>query len=498
MYLERSKLLLTSLALLVRWGVSLWPHSGQGKPPLYGDYEAQRHWQEVTVNLEVEDWYRNTTDNDLQYWGLDYPPLTAYHSYITGRLAANINASFVSLHTSRGEESPPHKLFMRLSVLAADLLLLFPAIFMLSPGRLSTTVTLLAYPGLILIDHGHFQYNAASLGLFLMAVAALMRGKDLTGSLLFVLALNYKQMELYHALPIFFYLLGLCWNQPTITSRLLKLSSIGATVVCTFALVWAPFIFLGSDSVLQVVKRCFPFGRGLFEDKVANFWCSLDVVVKLKHTLSIPDLAKLSGGVTLLLALPANLHLLIRPTISNLVLSLTSTALAFFLFSFQVHEKSILLAVVPAVLLYGEAPSLRITIPWFTTVATFSMMPLLLKDGLFLPSVALSVLHLTLMHNLDDLLPKAVDMRRPQSPTPSLPSTTFELLLKATMVISLLGCITITVLSVTVAPPVKYPFLWPLVTSVYGAGHFILFFIYLLYIQIYATSSSTSPTKKTN
>jgi len=269
-------------------------------------------------------------------------------------------------------------------------------------------------------------------------------------------------------------------------------------VICTFALVWAPFIFLGSDSVLQVVKRCFPFGRGLFEDKVANFWCSLDVVVKLKHTLSIPDLAKLSGGVTLLLALPANLHLLIRPNISNLVLSLTSTALAFFLFSFQVHEKSILLAVVPAVLLYGEAPSLRITIPWFTTVATFSMMPLLLKDGLFLPSVALSVLHLTLMHNLDDLLPKAVDMRRPQSPTPSLPSTTFELLLKATMVISLLGCITITVLSVTVAPPVKYPFLWPLVTSVYGAGHFILFFIYLLYIQIYATSSSTSPTKKTN
>ena len=54
MYLERSKLLLTSLALLVRWGVSLWPHSGQGKPPLYGDYEAQRHWQEVTTNLQLK------------------------------------------------------------------------------------------------------------------------------------------------------------------------------------------------------------------------------------------------------------------------------------------------------------------------------------------------------------------------------------------------------------------------------------------------------------
>lgn len=49
--------------------------AGQGKPPMHGDYEAQRHWMEVTVNLPVGDWYRNTTDNDLQYWGLDYPPL---------------------------------------------------------------------------------------------------------------------------------------------------------------------------------------------------------------------------------------------------------------------------------------------------------------------------------------------------------------------------------------------------------------------------------------
>ena len=62
MYLERSSLLLTSLALLVRWGVTLWPHSGQGKPPLYGDYEAQRHWQEVTVNLGVADWYWDCRD----------------------------------------------------------------------------------------------------------------------------------------------------------------------------------------------------------------------------------------------------------------------------------------------------------------------------------------------------------------------------------------------------------------------------------------------------
>lgn len=29
---------------------------GAGKPPMFGDYEAQRHWQEVTYNLPVREW----------------------------------------------------------------------------------------------------------------------------------------------------------------------------------------------------------------------------------------------------------------------------------------------------------------------------------------------------------------------------------------------------------------------------------------------------------
>lgn len=51
---------------------------------MYGDYEAQRHWMEITTNLDIKQWYINSTANDLLYWGLDYPPLTAYHSYING------------------------------------------------------------------------------------------------------------------------------------------------------------------------------------------------------------------------------------------------------------------------------------------------------------------------------------------------------------------------------------------------------------------------------
>ena len=27
---------------------------------MHGDYEAQRHWQEITVNLPLSDWYNQT------------------------------------------------------------------------------------------------------------------------------------------------------------------------------------------------------------------------------------------------------------------------------------------------------------------------------------------------------------------------------------------------------------------------------------------------------
>ena len=53
---------------------------GQNAPPMFGDYEAQRHWMELTVHLPMKQWYTY----DLPYWGLDYPPLTAYISWLCG------------------------------------------------------------------------------------------------------------------------------------------------------------------------------------------------------------------------------------------------------------------------------------------------------------------------------------------------------------------------------------------------------------------------------
>jgi len=57
---------------------------GENKPPMYGDFEAQRHWIELALHLEPREWYTNSSANNLLYWGLDYPPLAGYLSYVCG------------------------------------------------------------------------------------------------------------------------------------------------------------------------------------------------------------------------------------------------------------------------------------------------------------------------------------------------------------------------------------------------------------------------------
>jgi alpha-1,3-glucosyltransferase len=69
-------------AMLVKWSVALNSFSGFNVPPMHGDFEAQRHWLEITTNLPINMWYFY----DLHYWGLDYPPLTAYHSWVLGKM----------------------------------------------------------------------------------------------------------------------------------------------------------------------------------------------------------------------------------------------------------------------------------------------------------------------------------------------------------------------------------------------------------------------------
>uniref|UniRef100_A0A6Q2YQ67 Alpha-1,3-glucosyltransferase n=1 Tax=Esox lucius TaxID=8010 RepID=A0A6Q2YQ67_ESOLU len=456
-------------------------HKRAGKPPMFGDYEAQRHWQEITYNLPVHEWYFNTTDNNLNYWGLDYPPLTAYHSLLCGHVASLINPDWVELHTSQGFESSAHKLFMRATVLIADLLMYVPAVVCL-------VLCILLYPGLILIDYGHFQYNSISLGLALWGVLGLGLGWDMLGSLAFVLAVNYKQMELYHSLPFFCYLLGKCFKQGMAGRGLFLLVKIAVTVLVTFTLCWLPFL-TDPGQVLQVLHRLFPVGRGLFEDKVANTWCSLNVLIKIKTILSTDTQLYLSLAATLLAALPSSIKLLTKPTLWQFKLALVNSSLAFFLFSFQVHEKSILLPALPVCLLLGDLPLPAV---WFLQASTFSMLPLFLKDGLFVPyavtSSAFVFYSVYLLSALEHSSEEELRLR-PVRRLVCLPRVD----LGRIFYLSVAAMAGLSFMSVALAPPARLPDLFPLLVSVFSFLHFLGLLLYFNVVQI---AEPPSPRRK--
>ncbi|KAM8875940.1 dolichyl pyrophosphate Man9GlcNAc2 alpha-1,3-glucosyltransferase [Spinachia spinachia] len=492
------------LGVVVRWGVSLNSYSGAGKPPMFGDYEAQRHWQEVTYNLPLQEWYFNTTDNDLMYWGLDYPPLTAYHSLICAYVAKSINPEWVELHRSRGYESPKHKLFMRATVLLADLIVFIPAVVLYclyltdgsSKKKVSTLFCFLLYPGLILIDYGHFQYNGVSLGFALWGVLALGLGWDALGSLAFCLALNYKQMELYHALPFFCYLLGKSFQLGLMGRGLFLLVRIASAVLGTFALCWLPFLS-DPDHAMQVVRRIFPVARGLFEDKVANTWCSLNVLIKVRSILSSDSQIYLSLACTLLAAIPSCLRLLTKPTFWQFKLALANSSLAFFLFSYQVHEKSILLVALPVCLLLNDLPLVAI---WFLHASTFSMMPLFLRDGLLVPYVVTSLAFLFfsiyLLSPLEHCSEDTLKLGAYRKLLFFLPKLDLACITRWKFYISVAAMAGLSFVTVALLPPPHLPDLFPLLVTSTAFLQFLGTFIYFNIVQFSETLSRKSQKKK--
>uniref|UniRef100_A0A8C9ZKJ5 Alpha-1,3-glucosyltransferase n=1 Tax=Sander lucioperca TaxID=283035 RepID=A0A8C9ZKJ5_SANLU len=444
------------LGIVVRWGVSLNSYSGAGKPPMFGDYEAQRHWQEVTYNLPLQEWYSNTTENDLNYWGLDYPPLTAYHSLVCAYVAKTINPEWVDLHKSRGYESPAHKLFMRATVLVADLLIYIPAVVLyclyLTDGstkkKVCTVFCFLLYPGLILIDYGHFQYNGVSLGFALWGVLALGLGWDALGSLAFCLALNYKQMELYHALPFFCYLLGKSVKLGLMGRGLFLLVRIASTVLVTFALCWLPFLSDPGDA-MQVVRRIFPVARGLFEDKVANAWCSLNILIKIRSILSSDSQIYISFACTLLAVLPSCVRLLMKPTFWQFKLALV---------------RGIQLIILPLFLKDG------LLVPYAVTSLAFLFFSIYLLSAL--EHCSEEELRLGAFHKLLFCLPK-LDL----------------------FYISVSAMAGLSVVTVALVPPTHLPDLFPVLVSSTAFLHFLGTFIYFNIVQFSEPPSRKSQKK---
>ncbi|ONH70214.1 hypothetical protein BON22_0816 [Cyberlindnera fabianii] len=490
--------------IIVRSAIGFGSYSGKNTPPMYGDFEAQRHWLEITQHLPISQWYWY----DLQYWGLDYPPLTAYHSWALGKFGTLINSSWFALDASRGNETERLKSFMRFTVILSELLVYVPAVFkfarwngkMLKQTPIDQTIiacSILFQPALLIIDHGHFQYNSVMLGFALLAIVQLLYENYMLACMCFVLSLGFKQMALYYAPIFFFYLLGRCvdFTTPNIPFvnrfNFLRLTLIAISTIVSFVVLFGPLVLFGGISNLtQSIHRIFPFARGIFEDKVANFWCFSNIFIKYRNLFTQQQLQFYSLILTTIGFLPACIHTLVKPRKSLLPWTLAACSMSFFLFSFQVHEKTILVPLLPISLIYSTNNTDDMAIvSWIINIGMFSMWPLLKRDGLILQFFTLLLLSNWLMGNLAFLTPTFLPQFLTPGPSISLveaqrqkrrglPSNWFWIMVILTSYTAMSIILTV---DLFILPPERYPDLWVLANVSVSFGCFGLSWLWIYY-----------------
>lgn len=488
-------------ALIVRCAVGIGSYSGENAPPMYGDFEAQRHWMEITTHIPIGQWYYF----DLQYWGLDYPPLTAFHSWLLGKIGNLIDSSWFALNVSRGLETPDLKSYMRITALFSELFLYIPAVLLFTRwmGRYYNNAStidqtiiaaaILYQPALIIIDHGHFQYNSVMLGFSLLALVNLLYDNLCVAAILFTLAISFKQMALYYAPIFFFYLLRISLRSPkTHSLRILRLVSVACSVIATLALEFLPLVLFGGfGQIKQCLVRLFPFERGLFEDKVANFWCATNVLIKYKNIFTTSQLKLISLAFTLIGIAPSCGLIFFKPRKELLPWCLASCSMAFYLFSFQVHEKSILLPWMPITLLLNEVDSDVISmVCWFFNVALFSMWPLLKRDNLVIQYAVLGILSNWLMGNLSWIRKALRAIKLPvhyrNLATPVLPHNLFW---RVIIVGSYIAGFLLQFVDFFTEPPKSLPHLWIIGNVELSFCSFALFWLWCTYRMFTLTTN---------
>ncbi|KAK9739810.1 ALG6, ALG8 glycosyltransferase family [Popillia japonica] len=383
------------------------------------DFEVHRNWLAITHNLPIKKWYFENTSE----WTLDYPPMFACMYAII-------------------------KLFQRLSVIIADLIYAYGVqqCCLILPKSWQTNVILpvllLANVGLLMVDHIHFQYNGIMFGILLLSITKMLKERYLWSAFWFTILLNMKHIFIYLAPAYFIYMLrNYCLKSNKAFSigftNFIKLAS---TVVSIFLITFIPFY----DHINQVFSRMFPFKRGLshaywapniwalynFCDKMAVLAGSRMNLHQINSTASmtgglvqeythnvLPSITPvLTIGLTALLMIPGMLKLWkLERSPLNFLRFLIICALTSFLFGWHVHEKAILMAIIPlSILSIMDAEDARIFLILSTT-GLYSLLPLLYPQNLLLLKVLLVVTYCSYaFYNLCNLYPlKKCERRLP-------------------------------------------------------------------------------------
>lgn len=144
----------------------------------------------------------------------------------------------------------------------------------------AVALSLLLSPGLLIIDHIHFQYNGFLYGILLLSLLlAREPNTRLLSGILFAALLCFKHIYLYLAPAYFVFLLrAYCLGPNSIFDiRFGNAIKLGVSIIAVFATAFGPFVAWGQ--MPQVLSRLFPFSRGLTHAYWApNFWAMYSFV----------------------------------------------------------------------------------------------------------------------------------------------------------------------------------------------------------------------------
>lgn len=334
------------------------------------------------------------------YWPMDYPPLCAYTHWFWSQIISVVQPDAIKYLSSYGYSSPAYRTIMRIFLILSELIVFVPAAILvlekLYPRTSKTTqriylLILLSLAPLVYIDHAHFQPNAPMHGLVLWGAYFMMNDQLELAVIAMVLALNFKQMALYFALPFAFYALAKVWNRTSgrreMTSRILSTAThlvwLGIVFLVTLAIVWLPWVMetvkdhKSPHGIQSILQRIFPVKRGLFQAHLASFWSVASNFYDVNNNLTQSQQIVTALALTVAASLPSCLALLRRPTDRNFILSLFAVSLAFYLFSFHVHEKQILC---PTVFFGLAFPEVKQYFTPFVLTATFNLLELVQRE----------------------------------------------------------------------------------------------------------------------
>lgn len=367
------------------------------------DFEVHRNWLSITHSLPFSQWYIEARN----HWTLDYPPFFAYFERLLAFFGQFIDSGMVNVNNLNYASSGT-VIFQRITVIFVSDIILAVGVYMILPPaqRVRGLILTLFSSSLILVDHIHFQYNGMMLGLLLISAALIQSGKFYSGAAVYIVLIFSKHIFLYCA-PVYlvYFMRNLVLASKNDSERNMRFVKLVGIVLTISAVAIVPLALTGQLNA--ALMRMFPFGRGLAHyywapnvwaiyltiDRVLGKFIGVAVPANVNANRVLPEVSPAVCSVLTLLAyLPLVMHLWKHNSkkISFVGYLGLGNAIAF-MFGYHVHEKAILMVLVPLIMNRliqgGDA-----TNEWWLSHASFvSCVTLLPKDLLIVLGVTMWV-----------------------------------------------------------------------------------------------------------